>query len=113
MKKAILVLFAFLLSPVANAYCFSPSFYVTPPDEPGTWHKPTPPICMTGYKYSGTHTCSEWEIENYVTDLEDYLRKLSEYKDELNTFADEVVNFLDEAYQYADCETRETLETIK
>lgn len=108
MKKvhfaALIIITALLILPAkVLAYCSTPSA----PNPPSTFHrpsKPSAPYCVN--TFSNTHTCSQWEINNYKSELqqyrfnvEDYIRKLKNYVREANRFANETVS-------YANCEIR-------
>jgi hypothetical protein len=89
----ILLLF---ISTNANAYCSEPSA----PDVPGTYSKPSPPFCMSGYNITREHTCDSWQINSYIGEVNDYIRKL-------NDFAQEAANYANEASEYARCEAND------
>ena len=72
------------------AFCSSPSApYGGAPSKPST------PYCVN--EYANTHTCDEWEINNYISDMESYRRDVENYVDELK-------NYLANARRYVECE---------
>jgi hypothetical protein len=77
------------------------------PDAPGSYEKPDPPYCLSGYKYSGKHTCDSYEIDRYVDEINDYVRKLNDYVSEAGDYARAARNFAEEASTYARCEAED------
>ena len=53
------------------------------------------PYCVN--EYTHTHTCSDWEIDNYYSELESYNYDVQSYIQQLN-------EYIDEAVEYAQCE---------
>ncbi|MDC1255875.1 hypothetical protein N8128_06800 [Paracoccaceae bacterium] len=76
-----------------NAWCMEPSasFISTPT-------KPNVPFCIN--TFNNTHTCSDWEINEYYDDIEDYNEEVEEFVSELN-------DYVDEAVEYAQCRMNE------
>ena len=72
------------LSMHANASCSTP----TAPDAPTV--KPTLPICMTGYKSTGTHTCSSSDADSHIDQVNQYMKTLSTYAADAITYANAV-----------------------
>lgn len=103
---AVAVSLAFAPGP-ALAFCSEPSFYESAPDAPGSYEKPRVPYCLSGYSYSGRHTCDEWEIDAYFDDVNDYIDELNDYLREANRFAEEAARFAADAYEYARCEAED------
>lgn len=91
----------------AGAFCSAPSFGESAPDEPSSYNRPDVPYCLSEYSWSGKHTCEQWEIDSYISEVNDYIRKLNDYADEARDFADSSVNFANEAIEYAECEANE------
>ena len=88
--SAICIFFgAVLSSNLAMAYCYEPSAPYSKP------YKPSVPYCVN--EWAGTHTCDEWEINNYYSQLESYRSDVEYYIRQLN-------NYIDEAVEYAECE---------
>jgi hypothetical protein len=87
--------------------------YAQPPDAPSTFSKPSAPYCLSGYRYSGKHTCDNWEIQSYIDEINEYIRKLNEYAEEARDFAQNAINFADEANEYAGCEANEAKEELQ
>lgn len=76
----------------ASAFCSQPS----PPMFKPT--KPTVPWCVN--EWNNTHTCSDWEIDSYNSDVRQYRNEVDRYITGLNTY-------LDDAVAYAECEIRD------
>lgn len=57
--------------------------------------KPLVPWCVN--EYAGTHTCDEWEIDNYYDSI-------NYYKSEVNNYIAQLNAYIDEAVEYAQCE---------
>lgn len=87
--------------------CSEPSFYGTAPDGPSSYEKPDVPYCLQDYRWSGRHTCDEWELNSYQREVDDYVRKLNDYIREANTFAEEAIAHAESAADYARCQARE------
>ena len=97
----------------AQAYCSEPSMYATAPSAPGTYTKPSPPYCLSGYQYSRTHTCESYEIDQYISEINDYIRKLREYADEARSFAQASISFANEASDFANCESKDAKSQVQ
>ena len=94
-NKSFILLTAFLL-PIASSalsFCMEPSvsFLMTP-------YKPEAPYCVN--LYTNTHTCDDWEINNYYDELDNY-------RFEVNQFIEALNNYVDEASEYARCRANE------
>ena len=50
--------------------------------------------------YTNTHTCDDWEINNYYDELDNY-------RFEVNQFIEALNNYVDEASEYARCRANE------
>lgn len=85
----------------ASEYCFEPSMDGSPPSAPGTYSKPSAPYCLSGYKYSGKHTCDRWEIDNFINEINDYIGNLNYYAEEARSYANEAIEFANDAADYA------------
>lgn len=77
--------------------------YSMPPDPPRSYNKPSKPYCLSAY----SNTCSQWEIDSYISDVEDYIEDLNDYIQEAQRFANAAINFANEAVDYAKCEARD------
>ena len=77
------------LSSTATAFCIEPSAPGYRPD------KPSVPWCVN--EFAGTHTCDEWEINDYYAAIDRYRSEVSDYVNQLNLY-------IDEAVAYAQCE---------
>ncbi|NTD89529.1 YggN family protein [Agrobacterium tumefaciens] len=97
----------------ALAFCSSPSGAVTLPDAPGSYHRPSAPFCLSGYKFSRTHTCSDWEISQYQNEIEEYISKLRTFANEAVEAANEAVSFAEDAKAYAKCEAEDVIGELK
>ena len=83
-----------LLSSVQSwAYCSEASFSESGPDAPGSYEEPNIPYCLQEYKWSGKHTCEDYEIQAYENDVEDYIRKLRDYVSEASNFSSSANSF--------------------
>lgn len=103
-----LIILSYLLAPnIANAYCSEPSMYGGAPSAPGSFSKPSPPYCLSGYGYTRSHTCSDWEIDSYIDGVNDYIRKLNNFANEARDFANSAINFANDAADYANCEAKD------
>lgn len=69
--------------------------------------RPDVPYCLSSYSYSGTHTCDNWEIESYFSEVDDYVNSLQAYLDEFNEYTRKVSRLAQEAEAYAICEAEE------
>ncbi len=109
------VSFAIFLSATssAQAFCSEPSMYAAVPDAPSTISKPSAPFCMSGYSYSRTHTCDEWEIRSYLDEIDGYVRKLRAYAEASAEFANQAASFASDALDYAKCEQADVMSEIE
>ena len=112
MKRAIPLLLAVSSPAVANAFCFEPTMNASPPDF-YFFSKPSAPYCLSGYKYSGTHTCEDWEIDSYLSEVDQYLAELNSYVDEYLKFANEAAAKYEEAVEFAQCSAAEATEDLR
>lgn len=91
----------------AMSYCFEPSFSESPPGAPGSYDKPDVPYCLSGYAYSGKHTCDTWELEAYKDEVSDYIDSLNDYLSQAASFAQLANSYAVEVRAYAECEAEE------
>ena len=96
-----------------HAYCSEPSFSAGAPDAPGTYQRPGTPYCLNEYKYTGRHSCDQYEMDSFINEVNDYIRALNDYAREAAEFANEAQTFADEAADYARCERDELLEEVQ
>ncbi len=83
------VLCLFLSVNQLMAWCSEPSLsYLYTPT------KPSVPWCVN--EWNNTHTCDEWEIDSYYSDIEAYNNDVEDFIYQLN-------NYVDEAVEYARC----------
>ncbi len=90
-----------LLPSTAWAYCSEPSV----PDVPSTYNrpsKPSAPYCVD--TFSNTHTCDDWEIDNYNSELSRYRDEVEEYIRKLRYYVSKAETYYSEAVSYAQCE---------
>lgn len=106
-KKGLpVVLAGVLLLPTASnswGYCYEPDA----PDPPASYQKPTKPSvpwCVD--EYSRTHTCDDWEIDSYNSDLQRYRYEIDDYVNQLEMFVAEAQAFYSDSIDYANCEIR-------
>lgn len=127
-KMYVLVLVLIFQSSSALAYCSEPSHYTSEPsfsgsepDAPASYTKPSVPYCLGEYSYTGKHTCEEYELDSYFSEVDRYLSELNSYiedavnySNEARRFANEVIDFsnsirqfAEDVVEYADCEARD------
>ncbi|MDC0433629.1 hypothetical protein OAL89_01685 [Pelagibacteraceae bacterium] len=106
MKKllAIIVLGLFLFPNYLLAFCSEPMMAPSPPSSYSKPYKPDVPFCVN--EFNNTHTCDEWTISSYNSDLENYRYQLQNYQRELQDYAEEASSFVEQAIDYANCEIR-------
>jgi hypothetical protein len=109
MRAYVLASFLAVAATDAEAFCSVPSFYDSSPDAPGTFARPDVPYCLRELKWSGRHTCDDWEIDRYRSDVEAYVDKLNDYIREAVDFANAATRFAGDAGAYARCEADEVL----
>ena len=92
MKKVLLlVLCLTTYSTNTFAYCSAPSAPYFKPN------KPSVPFCVN--EYAGTHTCDDYTISSYISDIDSYNYDVQRYVQELQ-------NYVNDAQSYANCEIR-------
>lgn len=96
-----------------HAYCSEPSFSDNAPDAPGTYQRPDAPYCLNEYKYTGRHSCDQYEIDSFINEVNNYIRALNEYAENAAEFAREAETFANEASDYARCERDELVEEVQ
>ena len=97
------IIIFFALPENVFAYCSDPF----PPDPPSNYYRPTKPstpYCVN--TYSNTHTCDEWEIDSYNSQLRTYKNDVDDYIRRLKNYVSEASYFANEAVDYANCEIR-------
>ncbi len=102
MRLPLMVLLVSLSTMPASAICFDPSFYEDAPSAPVRYlsSKPSVPYCLSGYGYSGKHTCSQWELDDYFDDVAKYAQDMQRYYEEAVAFANEATEFANEAIRF-------------
>ena len=86
--KFYFILFLFVPQ-ILLSFCYEPS---PPWSKPS---KPTVPWCVD--EWTNTHTCSDWEIDNYNYEVQNYNSAVQNYIYDLQ-------NYLYEAEDYVNCE---------
>lgn len=94
------------MSSATLAYCSEPSASISLPDAP-SYSRPSVPYCLSNFRFSGEHTCGEWEINAYQRSVNQYIGELQEYMDEAASAARDAANYAEEAAEYARCEAEE------
>jgi|TARA_B100001093_G_C26187341_1_gene742417 hypothetical protein len=93
MKKLLaIIVLGLLWSGSANAFCIEPSI--------SSWNKPSKPsvpYCIN--EYNNTHTCDDYTISSYNSDI-------SSYNYDVESYVRELENFVRDAQNYANCEIR-------
>ena len=96
------------LVPNAFGFCRAPSFYETPPDPP-RYGNPSVPFCLIEYSYSGRHTCDDWELESYFSEVEEYTNLLARFLRDVENYQNEVDSFVSDSVRFAKCEADEVI----
>jgi hypothetical protein len=92
-----------LMHSTAFGYCSEPSA----PDPPTTYSiptKPSAPFCVN--ELMRTHTCDDFTISTYNSDLDTYRSERSDYVRKLKNFVSEAGSYANEALEYAKCQIR-------
>ena len=103
-----LCLFGLGTSGYSHAFCSEPTmgsvsvFGVSSFSSP-----PSPPFCLSGYRYSGKHSCDEWELSSYRSEVEAYVEGYERYQAEARNVAQ---RFLDDANEYSRCRINEAID---
>jgi len=104
MKKLLGIIVLSLFIPTyALAWCSEPRA----PSAPSTYSKPSKPsvpFCVN--EFSNTHTCDDWTINSYNSDLDRYRYEVDDYQRSLQSFVNDAGDFAREALEYANCEIR-------
>ena len=85
------------------AWCSEPMA----PSVPSNWNKPSKPsvpFCVN--EWNNTHTCDDWTISSYNSDLQRYRYELEDYQRKLQNYVNDAQYFANEALNYANCEIR-------
>jgi hypothetical protein len=107
------IMFLVLLSTKSLAYSSEASFSGSEPDAPGSYTEPNVPYCLEEYKWSGKHTCEEYEIQSHQNDVDEYMRKLRDYLSEVDDFTSLASSFAADAAEWAKCKANEINDQIK
>lgn len=102
-KFLILILTILLFSNSAFAFCMEP----LAPDPPNTFNKPEKPFapyCVN--EFTKTHTCNDWEISSYNSELEEYQDDVNYYIQDLKNYIKEAELYYEDVVSYAKCEVR-------
>ena len=66
--------------------------------------KPMVPFCVN--EIMNTHTCSDWEVSAYNSELSSYRSDIEFYIQKLRNYVSEAEEFLKMTLAYANCEIR-------
>ena len=102
-KLPIMICILILMSNNAFGFCSSPDA----PDPPSTYSKPTKPtvpFCVN--EFTRTHTCDDWQISSYNSELENYRSEVEYYVQKLKNYVSEAQSFAHDSVEYAKCEIR-------
>lgn len=97
---AILISVVGLSAAPAQAYCH-------PPHAPqfqsiaGTPRAPQTPYCVD--TFTNTHTCDNFQIDNYNRQVEQYNQALDRYYRDVESYAHALDRYYEEAVRYVDC----------
>ena len=104
MKNILRIIILSLFIPTyAFAWCSEPRA----PSAPSTYSKPSKPsvpFCVN--EFSNTHTCDDWTINSYNSDLDRYRYEVDDYQRSLQSFVNDAGDFARQALDYANCEIR-------
>ena len=92
MRTILIALMTTLATKVWALWCIEPTVYLSTPV------KPNVPWCVN--EWYNTHTCDEWEIKSYYSELD-------AYRDEAQYFINSLNLYVDEAVDYAQCRANE------
>lgn len=92
----------------ASALCLEPSFYSSAPSS-FYQARPSVPYCLNGYAYSQEHTCEQYELDSYFSDVEDYADALKAHHSELAEYANSTVSNANDYLKYVECEVDEVV----
>ena len=101
MKKFLIILSFFFIYKKAFTWCSEP--YI--PNPPSTLYKPTKPstpYCIN--EVMKTHTCDEWEINNYYNQIDSYNSEVRDYIFELELYLSNIKRLYNDAIKYVECE---------
>ncbi len=110
--QRIAALLLFWVSANSFAYCSAPSFFGMEPSAPSSIQRPSEPFCLSGQRFTGTNTCSQYELDSYVSEINDYIRQLNTFNNSAREFAAQAVAYANEASRYAKCEAEEVKESL-
>lgn len=92
-----------LSSGLAHAFCIEPMA----PRVSVFSVEPSAPYCLSGFKYSGQHSCTRNDLDQYRRDVEKYIREMTEYGTQVQAAARKYTN---EAQEYAVCQANRAIE---
>lgn len=89
-KEMAALIAAFAAGGALNAQITSVAYgFCSQPYAPTTFlSKPNKPYCATN------RNCSDWEVENYRTDVERYYRDLGRYANEVDQYYSDAVDYV-------------------
>ena len=101
MKKFLgIIVVSFFYHTLVYGFCYAP----TPPsnwNKPIKPMKPSVPFCIN--EWNNTHTCDEWTINSYNSDVDYYNSQLQNYKYEVDNYIRELQNFARRFYCWGGC----------
>ncbi len=92
----------------AWAYCNEPRMPEHEPYPPSPSNKPDAPQCLSDIKLTGKHNCTQWEMDQYISEIYEYIRLLQKYRKKAERFEDAARQFKYEVDDYIACEALET-----
>lgn len=82
------------------------------PSAPSSLQRPSEPFCLSGHRFTGTNTCSQFELDIYVSAINDYIRQLNAFNNSSREFATQAIAYANDASRYAKCEADEVKESL-
>ena len=96
-------LIVFFFNTYAFGFCYAPT-------APSNWDRPTKPTkpfvpyCVN--EWNNTHTCDDWTINSYNSDVDNYNSQLRSYSYDVDEYIRKLQYYVNEASEYANCEIR-------
>lgn len=94
------------------AFCSLPTLYVSAPSSP-LLIKPSAPYCLSNFKYTKKHNCSQFEIDNYISSVKSYLKNMSEYNNAVSDYSKNVATYSQEITEYTQCKSKEIIAELQ
>ena len=90
---------------ISNSYSFS-GIYCSEPSAPSFYDrkptKPSVPFCVN--EFMKTHTCDDFTISQYNSEVETYNSRLRSYNSSVEIYIAELNRYVQKARDYAQCE---------